>query len=100
MNNKHRIILIATAIATVILTAGCASTEATQADRWTHPEGRTADQIEQDLAQCRLMGHQGGGFQGGNAAWYLATRNGSRNDSIVRDCMIAKGYKLVPPTKP
>lgn len=26
----------------------------------------------------------------------LATRNGSRNDDIVRDCMIAKGYKLTP----
>lgn len=96
MNNKFRIALIITTIATAVLTTGCASTEATKADRWTHPEGRTADQIEQDLAQCRLMGHQGGGFQGGNAAWYLATRNGSRNDAIVRDCMIAKGYKLTP----
>ena len=96
MNNKFRIALIITTIATAVLTTGCASTEATQASRWTHPEGRTADQIEQDLAQCRLAGHQSGGFQGGNAAWYLATRNGSRNDDIVRDCMIAKGYKLTP----
>ena len=99
MNNKHRILTIATVLAAVILTAGCASPEATQSGRWTHAEGRTPQQIEQDLAACRILAHQPGGLQGGNAAWYLATRNGSRNDAIVRDCMIAKGYTLTPATK-
>ena len=97
MNTKIK--LLAT-IATTALLIGCASAESKQADRWTHPEGRTIDQIEQDLAHCRMIGHQRGGFQGGNAAWYLATRNGSQNDSIVRDCMIAKGYKLIPKGQP
>lgn len=97
MNTKLRILAT---IASTALLIGCASPDATQADRWTHPEGRTADQIAQDLAHCRLVGHQQGGFQGGNAAWYLATRNGSRNDDMVRDCMMAKGYKLIPKGQP
>lgn len=94
MNTKLRIIL--TTAATLMLLSGCASPATNQASRWTHPEGRTADQTERDLAECRLAGHQRGGFQGGNAAWYLATRQGSVSDDVVRDCMIAKGYKLTP----
>ena len=89
-HTKHYITLVATA---AVILCGCASPATHQSARWTHPEGRTADQIERDLAECRVIGHQQGGFHGGNAAWYMATRKGSISDDVVRDCMIAKGYK-------
>jgi outer membrane biogenesis lipoprotein LolB len=95
MKTPKKLQITITSIAAAIL-CGCASTESTQPMRWTHPEGRTQDQIERDLAECRIMAHQPGAFQGGNAAWYMATRSGNRNDSLARDCMLAKGYKLIP----
>ena len=79
--------------------SGCASPATNKASLWIHPEGRTIDQTEQDLAACRLAGRTQGGALQKNVAWYLATREGSVSDDAVRDCMIAKGYKPAPSPK-
>ncbi len=78
-----------------LLAVGCASHATKDSSVWSMV-GKSQDQIEQDLADCRFKsGMASTGLQGKNAAWYYATKRGNENQ-LVEDCMKAKGYKLQP----
>jgi hypothetical protein len=86
--------------AAALIAAGCASdpSKGTGPEVWynpTHTSDTPANQVDRDMAECRILANSGpAGLAGWNAGSLLASAmaDGGRRKALHQDCLIAKGY--------